>query len=68
MAGLEQARAAKAALTAALEGHPAVNGIGIARVGDGYELKVNLRSPAPVPEEVDGVPVRAVVVGEITKQ
>jgi len=68
MAGLEQARAAKAALAEALEGHPAVNGIGIARAGDGYELKVNLRRPAEVPGEIEGVPVRSAVVGEITKQ
>jgi hypothetical protein len=68
MAGLEEARAAKAALADALRGHPAVNGIGIARAGDGYELKVNLRIPAEVPEEIDGVPVRSAVVGAITKQ
>ena len=67
-ATLEQARAAKEALAAALQGHPAVSGVGIARAGEGYEIKVNLRAPAPVPEEVDGVPVRTAVVGEITKQ
>jgi hypothetical protein len=68
MAGLEEARAAKAKLAAALEGRPEVNGIGIAPAGDGYELKVNLRAPAPVPEDVDGVPVRAAVVGDITSR
>ncbi len=66
MAGLEEARAAKEALAAALKDHPAVNGIGIAPAGDGYEVKVNLSAPAPVPEEVDGVPVRTAVVGDIT--
>ncbi len=68
MAALDDARAAKAKLAAALEGVPEVSGIGIARAGDGYELKVNLRSPAPVPDEVDGVPVRTAVVGDITAQ
>jgi hypothetical protein len=68
MAGLEQARAAKASLSAELADHPAVTGVGIARVGDGYELKVDLREPAGVPAEVDGVPVRAAVVGRITAE
>jgi hypothetical protein len=68
MAGLEEARAAKAKLAAALAERPEVNGIGIVRAGEGYELKVNLRTPVPVPEEIDGVPVRSAVVGEITSR
>jgi hypothetical protein len=68
MAALEDARAAKAKLAEALAGNPAVNGIGIAPAGAGYELKVNLSQPAEVPAEVDGVAVRTAVVGRITPQ
>ena len=46
VAALEDARAAKAKLAEALEGDPAVNGIGVAPREDGYELKVNLREPS----------------------
>jgi len=69
VAALEDARAAKATLAEALAGHPAVNGVGVAPRGDGYELKVNLSEavePGIVPDEVGGVPVRAVVVGPIS--
>jgi len=69
VAALEDARAAKTQLAEALAGHPAVNGVGVAPRDDGYELKVDLREavePGTVPDEVAGVPVRAVVVGEIS--
>lgn len=66
-ATLEQARAAKPALVARLAEHPAVNGVGIAREGDGHVLRVNLREAATagIPAEQDGVPVRTRVVGPL---
>jgi hypothetical protein len=46
-----------------------VNGIGLARRGAGYVLKVNLAAPLAeadrLPQEIDGVPVTAEVVGPI---
>lgn len=68
-ASLEQARAAKTALAARLLGHPAVNGIGITPDGDGHAVRVNLNMPADdLPDEQDGVPVRARMVGPIVKR
>lgn len=67
-ASIDQARAAKAKVTRMLAGHPDVRGVGVARVADGFAVKVNLaREPAEtlVPAEVDGVPIRVEVVGEI---
>lgn len=65
-ASLEQARAAKAALVPRLRDVGAVNGIGVAREGDGHVVRVNLSEPVEgVPEEVNGVPVRVRVVGRI---
>lgn len=67
-ASLEQARAAKEKVIRLLWDHPDVRGVGVARVADGFGVKVNLaREPAEtlVPAEVDGVPVRIEVVGEI---
>jgi hypothetical protein len=65
---LEEARQAKTRAQAVFAPLGAVVGIGITRIGDGYGLKVNLRSrpPAdtPLPAEVDGVPVRVEVVGQ----
>lgn len=66
---LDSARRAKAALAARLGDHPAVRGIGVARSGDGYAVKLNLAERSPrglaVPDVVDGVPVVVEVVGRI---
>lgn len=67
-AGLQRARSAKAAVAARLQGHPAVNGVGVGRDGDGWVVRVNLREPVAdeaVPAEMDGVAVRCRIVGEI---
>ena len=68
-ASLEEARAARAAVTQRLASHPAVNGIGIAAEGDGHVVRVNLSEPADdLPAEQDGVPIRIRVVGPIVKR
>lgn len=67
-APLAQARVVKATLAARLARHPAVNGVGLARQGAGWAVKVNLVRPAPeldLPREIDGVAVRTDVVGPI---
>jgi hypothetical protein len=69
-ATLSQARAAKAKVVELMKGSDAVNGVGIARQGAGYAVKLNLVRPAKtdaVPSTVDGVPVKVEIVGEITK-
>lgn len=45
--------------------------VGITRVGNGYGLKVNLSvgvADGDMPADVDGVPLKAEVVGAITKR
>jgi hypothetical protein len=68
-ATLDAARGAKRTALARLRGHASVNGIGLARRGAGYVLKVNLAAPLAeaerLPQEIDGVPVTAEVVGPI---
>jgi len=67
---LEEARAAKPKAAAILAALPVV-GVGITRIGDGYGLKVNLSERVAddaVPEQVDGVPIKMEVVGEIRKR
>jgi hypothetical protein len=72
MASLDEARRAKAAVLSMLEHHDLVNGVGVARVDDGYVVKVNLSRPPdpdlPLPSSVDDVPVTWEVVGEIRKR
>jgi hypothetical protein len=74
MAGvtLEQARAAKAAALRYFEQLGTVVGVGVTRVDDDYAVKINLREPlgndVDVPAEIDGVPVRIEVVGQIRKR
>ena len=72
MASLDDARGAKAAVLSMLEHHDVVNGVGVARLDDGYVVKVNLSRPPdpelPLPASVDGVPVTWEVVGDIGKQ
>ena len=68
---LEQARAAKSQLSDVLGGRDLVVGIGVARSGAGWQIKVNLVRDAPeldVPAHVDGVPVTVEVVGRIASQ
>jgi hypothetical protein len=68
MADLQQARAAKARLRAALLGHAGVQGVGLTRLPQGYGLQVNLADGIHrdgVPATFDGVPVRIRVVGAI---
>jgi hypothetical protein len=66
---LEQAKAAKAKVSKLVGKHPDVNGIGVARIGRGFGVKVNLVNgtlAGRVPEEIDGVPVQVETVGPIT--
>ena len=54
-----------------MKGSDAVNGVGIARQGAGYAVKLNLVRPTKtdaVPSRVDGVPVKVEVVGQIEKR
>jgi len=71
-ATLEQARGAKDEALKVFSRFAPVVGIGIARVGDGYGLKINLREPPDgklkLPESVAGVPVRTEVVGAVRKR
>jgi hypothetical protein len=65
---LARARAAKKHLLAQLSGRPGVNGVGIARRGSTYRLKVNVRDPqaaGELPAEVDGLEVTVAVVGTV---
>jgi len=69
-ATLEEARAAKSKAAVLLAALPVV-GVGITRIGDGYGLKVNLSrdvAASAVPEQVDDVPIKLEVVGEIRKR
>jgi hypothetical protein len=71
VATLEQARAAKRKAARGLARVPEVNGIGVVRMETGYGLKVNLAQEVEtgvIPEAVDGVPLRAVVVGRIRRR
>ena len=70
-ATLEQARAAKQKVAELVRDHPHVNGVGIAREGSGYAVKLNLSSrtgSAGLPKKIDGVPVRIETVGPIAKR
>jgi hypothetical protein len=69
-ATLEAARAAKSKVAALLAALPVV-GVGITRIGSGYGLKVNLSKSVAadaVPKQVDDVPIKLEVVGEIRKR
>jgi hypothetical protein len=71
MATLLQARSAKRKAARRLAGVPQVNGIGVVRMKTGYGLKVNLAEEVGagvIPEAVDGVPLRAEVVGRIRRR
>jgi hypothetical protein len=63
---ISKARAAKEHLADELSGDPAVHGVGIAPVADGYALLVHVlesAAEARVPTEVDGVDVHVDVSG-----
>lgn len=67
-ATLAAAEAAKDSLAKSLDGLSALRAIGIAVVGDGFGVKVNLSCEVPpgtVPNDVDGVPVIIAVVGTV---
>ena len=68
MASFQDAQVAKPHADKVLfERFPEVSGVGIERVDGGWGFKVNLRSAASceLPNQVDGIPVRAEVVGEV---
>jgi hypothetical protein len=71
-ADLEKARAAKIKFLDRFAGVSDLNGVGIARVGTGFGVKVNLsKKPASgteLPQDIDGVPIVVEVVGEISKR
>jgi len=68
-ASLDQVRAAKAVAQRLLAGNSNVVGIGIARIGEGFGLKVNLTEEASgdaaPPADIEGVPVLVEVVGPL---
>jgi len=71
MATLDEARAAKRKAVERLAGLPQLNGVGLMRLPGGYGLQVNLREEVAeglVPDSVDAVPVRVVVVGAIRRR
>jgi hypothetical protein len=62
------ARAAKSALAARLSAEPGVVGVGLARRGGGYVVKVDLADSGAakrVPGDVDGVRVVTEVIGVV---
>ncbi|QHT58252.1 hypothetical protein GXP71_05970 [Cellulomonas sp. H30R-01] len=64
---LVAARHAQERLCAALRGRPGVCGVGLARRGDGYALRVNVVHPGVrVPAVVEGVPVEVRTTGRLT--
>lgn len=65
---IEMARKAKEHVRGIAAGFAGVTGIGLARVGGSYAVKVNLRgSERPeMPPQVDGVPVVYEQTGPIT--
>ncbi len=68
-AALEQAELASEKLRRQLGESPALRGIGIAILDDGYGVKVNLLHESArdlVPDDVDGVPVIVDIVGVIS--
>ena len=67
-ATLDEARAAKVKVQAALADRLEVTGIGITRHADGFAVKVDLSAPCDVPSSVSGVPVHAEVVGHVRKR
>jgi len=68
-ASLQEAEAAKRILRERLTGISTIRGIGIATLGRGYGVKVNLLDRSArhlVPDDIDGVPVIVDIVGIIS--
>ena len=70
MATIDRARAAKPALREALSDVDGIRGVGLAQRGDDSDwvLQVNVaseRARKNVPPDVDGVPVRVRIVGQV---
>ncbi len=70
MVDLHQARLAKLHLQQTLAGRGDVRGVGIGATDDGYRLLVSVAEAgaAPLPSEVEGVPVHVRVVGRVRAQ
>lgn len=67
-ATLEQVRKAQPKLADLLHDVAEIHGIGIAKLGDGYALRVNLAietTATTIPPEIDGVPIIVEIVGPI---
>lgn len=71
-AGLASARAAKARALAVFSKFGDVVGVGLTRIGGTYGVKVNFdappRDPGGLPDQIDGVPVKVEIVGQIRKR
>ncbi len=70
-ASLDQARKAKAELSARVADNPVIAGIGLARREGGWGVKVNFVRAAPeleIPADVGGVPITVEVVGRVAAQ
>lgn len=70
MAGIGEARAAKREVADLLRGNPHVNGVGVAKRGGDYAVKVNLVADDTelrrlLPRSVGGAPVVVEVVGPL---
>lgn len=65
---LDKARKAKDQVRHLAAGFAAVTGVGLARIGSSYAVKVNVRGEdrPNVPSQVDGVPVVCEQTGSIT--
>jgi hypothetical protein len=70
-ASLDQAKAVKSKLSQNLSRVPAVNGVGLARDGNGWAVKVNLSGNAQdlnLPKQIEGVAIWTSSVGRIVAQ
>lgn len=69
---LERAQAAKKATLRRFKNVASVTGVGITRVEGEYAVKLNLSEPlAPevsVPDDVDGVPLKIEVTGNVRRR
>jgi hypothetical protein len=64
---MSTARRAQRRLRAQLAGRTGICGVGLARKGDGYAIRVNVvDTSVDVPAEVDGLPVDVCVTGPLS--